>query len=161
LDSSFHKGLRISEARHMGVISQAIGELRIGIEAALSAGLPNSPLQGAHIHTVGGNYITAMPRGVLDGVDLQYTGKVRRVNARAIRAALEPGAIVLISSLGYSLTGEVFNLSYDEIATEVAVALKADKLIAFTDKPGIKNDEGELQREFSLRDCERFLEEQR
>src|SRR5690606_29022390 len=109
----------------------------------------------------GGNYITAMPRGVLDGVDLQYTGKVRRVNARAIRAALEPGAIVLISSLGYSLTGEVFNLSYDEIATEVAVALKADKLIAFTDKPGIKNDEGELQREFSLRDCERFLDEQR
>jgi amino-acid N-acetyltransferase len=159
LESEFHQGLRISEERHMGAITRAVGELRIQIEAALSAGLPNSPMQGAHIHTISGNFITAMPQGVIDGRDLQHTGKVRRVNAKAIRAALDQGSVVVVSNLGFSLTGEIFNLSYDEVATHVAIALKADKLICFTNKPGICNEEGELQREFTLRDCERFLNE--
>jgi amino-acid N-acetyltransferase len=159
LESEFHQGLRISENRHMGAITRAVGELRVDIEAALSAGLPNSPMQGAHINTVSGNFITAMPQGVIDGRDLQHTGKVRRVNAKSIRSALDQGGVVLVSNLGFSLTGEIFNLSYNEVATHVAIALKADKLICFTDKPGISNEEGELQREFTLRDCERFLNE--
>ncbi|MCW8195745.1 amino-acid N-acetyltransferase [Proteobacteria bacterium 005FR1] len=159
LDSDFHHGLRISESRHMGAITRAVGELRFEIEAALSAGLPNSPMQGAHINTVSGNFVTGMPQGVIEGRDLQHTGKVRRINAKAIRAALDQGSVVLISNLGFSLTGEMFNLSYDEVATHVAVALKADKLICFTNKPGISNEDGELQREFTLRDCERFLNE--
>jgi amino-acid N-acetyltransferase len=157
LNSHFHQGLRISEAAHMKAICQAVGELRIEMEAALSAGLPDSPMQGAHIHTVSGNFVTGMPRGVIDGVDLQHTGKVRRVNQRAIRTALDQGAVVLVSNLGFSLTGEVFNLSYDEVATHIATALKADKLIAFTDAPGVTDEQGELQREFTMRDCERYL----
>lgn len=155
--SKFHNGLRVSESGQTEAITRAVGELRIEIEAALSAGLPNSPMQGAHIHTVSGNFVTAMPLGVIDGVDLQHTGKVRRVNTRAIGAALDHGAVVLVSNLGFSLTGEIFNLSYDEVATRIATAMGADKLIAYADSPGVVNEAGELQREFTLRDCERSL----
>ncbi|MEX1032171.1 MAG: amino-acid N-acetyltransferase [Cellvibrionaceae bacterium] len=157
LRSQFHGDLRITESAHMEAINQAVGELRIEIEAALSAGLPNSPMQGAHIHTVSGNFVTAMPRGVIDGVDLQHTGKVRRVNAPLISGALDRGAVVLVSNLGFSLTGEIFNLSYDDVATHIATALGADKLIAFTDAPGVFDENDELHREFTLRDCETFL----
>lgn len=155
--SQFHKGLRITETQHIAAVARAVGQVRFEIEAALSAGLPNSPMQGAHIDTVSGNFVTAMPQGVIDGVDLQYTGKVRRIDTQAIEAALDRGAVVLVSNLGFSLTGEVFNLPYNEVATRVASSLKADKLVAFTDSPGVINDEGELERELSLRDSERFL----
>ncbi|MGQ9427158.1 amino-acid N-acetyltransferase [Gilvimarinus sp. F26214L] len=158
--SSFHRGLRITESGHMPAITRAVGELRVEIEAALSAGLPNSPLQGAHIQTVAGNFVTAMPQGVIDGVDLQYTGTVRRINGKAISTALDHGAVVLVSNLGYSLTGEIFNLCYNEVATHIAASLKADKLIAFTDTRGVVDEKGQLQREFTLRDCERHLREE-
>lgn len=157
LDSEFHRGQRITESQHMTAITQAVGELRFEIEAALSAGLPNSPLQGAHIHAISGNFVTAMPQGVLDGVDFQHTGKVRRVNARAISKALDHGAVVLVSNLGFSLTGELFNLSYNDVATHIAIALNADKLIAFTDSAGVYDDAGQLRRELTLRDCEEIL----
>lgn len=161
IGSQLHHGLRVSESKQMEAITRAVGELRIEIEAALSAGLPNSPMQGAHIHTVSGNFVTAMPQGVIDGIDLQHTGKVRRVNSRGISAALDQGAVVLISNLGFSLTGEIFNLSYNEVATHTAAALRADKLIAYTDGPGVLGEQGELQREFTLRDCEHFLNQNR
>lgn len=157
LASEFHRGQRITESQHVAAITQAVGELRFEIEAALSAGLPNSPLQGAHIHAISGNFVTAMPQGVIDGVDFQLTGKVRRVNARAISKALDHGAVVLVSNLGYSLTGDLFNLAYNEVATQIATALNADKLIAFTDSPGVHDDAGKLRRELTLRDCEEIL----
>lgn len=157
LTSEFHRGQRVTESQHVTAITQAVGELRFEIEAALSAGLPNSPLQGAHIHAISGNFVTAMPQGVIDGVDFQHTGKVRRVNARAISKALDHGAVVLVSNLGYSLTGDVFNLAYNDVATHIATALKADKLIAFTDSPGVHDDAGKLRRELTLQDCEEIL----
>lgn len=157
LSSEFHRGQRITETQHVAAISQAVGELRFQIEAALSAGLPNSPLQGAHIHAISGNFVTAMPQGVIDGVDFQHTGKVRRVNGRAISKALDHGAVVLVSNLGYSLTGDLFNLAYNDVATHIATALNADKLIAFTDSRGVHDDAGKLRRELTLRDCEDIL----
>lgn len=156
-ESEFHQGLRITEADHVPAVSQAVGAVKTAFEAALSAGLPNSPMQGAHIKTASGNFITAMPRGIIDGIDFQHTGKVRRVDTHAINHLLDKGAVVLVSNLGYSLTGEIFNLSYGEIASQIAVALHADKIIALTDSQGIYDDNDSLQRELSLRDCETVL----
>ncbi len=155
--SKFSNGLRITETTHMTVVNQAVGAVKVSLEAALSAGLPNSPMQGAHIKTSSGNFVTAMPRGIIDGVDFQHTGKVRRIDTQAISQSLDKGAVVLVSNLGYSLTGEIFNLSYGEVASEIAVALHADKIISLTDLQGIMSDEGSLQRELSLQDCEKIL----
>src|SRR5665647_2659983 len=99
-------------------------------------GLPNSPMAGSDIRVASGNFVTARPIGVVDGVDLVHTGEVRKVNAAAIRDRLDHDELVLLSPLGYSPTGEIFNLALEEVAASAAVALGADKLIFLMDTPG-------------------------
>ncbi len=158
VSSQLHKQLRITPTEQMPYISQAIGEVRLNIEAALSTGLPNSPMHGAHLGVISGNFVTAMPHGVIDGVDLQHTGKVRRIDTQALQDCLATGAVALLSPLGYSLTGESFNLSLAELATRVAIALKADKLIAFAEVDGIVDQQGTLLHELTLSETEQQLQ---
>jgi amino-acid N-acetyltransferase len=99
-DSQFHNGLRVTEPQHLTAIHQAIGALRIRIEAALSTGLPNSPMHGAHIDAVSGNFVSAAPCGVIDGIDHHHTGKVRRIDGHAIKKALHLGSVVVAGPLG-------------------------------------------------------------
>lgn len=144
IESTYHKGLRITDADSLQVIKQVIGSLSIDVEAVFSMGLSNSPMHGADITVARGNYITARPLGVLDGIDHALTGVVRKVNAAAIEQHLLAHNIVLLSNLGYSPTGEVFNLSAEEVATEVAIALHAEKLIMFIPQRGILDGDGEM-----------------
>jgi amino-acid N-acetyltransferase len=156
--SQFHRNLRITDSASLPLVIQAIGEARVTIEAALSTGLPNSPMHGAHMQVLSGNFAVAMPHGVIDGIDLQHTGKMRRVNVKSLQTALDSGAIALLSPLGYSPTGEIFNLSFSDVATHVATAIKADKLLAFIDSHGVTDNEGKLLRQLSLQECKSFLE---
>lgn len=153
ISAEFFQRWRITDARQIGLVSQAVGETRFSMEAALSTGLPNSPMHGAHIRVASGNFVTARPMGVIDGVDLQHTGKVRRIDSDGLHSALDNQAIVVVSPLGYSPTGEMFNLCFADVATQVAQALKADKLIAFTSEAGFFNRKGELLRQLSLSEC--------
>ncbi|AFJ02899.1 N-acetylglutamate synthase [Methylophaga frappieri] len=125
----YHHCLRITDDASMQIARQVIGDLRIAIEAKLSAGLPQTPMADARIRCVSGNWVTARPAGIIDGIDLGHTGEVRRIDSVAIHQQLEQGNVVLLSPLGYSLTGEIFNLSAEAIATAVATSLQADKLI--------------------------------
>lgn len=153
----FHNHLRVTDEASMFAIAQAVGEIRIQIEASLSTGLPNSPMHGAHLQAISGNFVTAKPCGVIDGVDFQHTGEVRRIDTRAIRAALDSDALVVVSPLGYSPTGEIFNLSFADVATEVARALEADKLIGFVDGDGVVDSDGKLIRQLNLSECSQQL----
>ena len=132
--SRYAKGLRVTDAQALVAVKHAAGVLRVEIEALLSQGLPNSPMAGASIRVASGNYIAARPIGVVDGVDFQYTGMVRKVDAQAIARRLEAGEVVLVPHVGYSPTGEVFNLSWEDVAENVAIALRADKLLLFVDR---------------------------
>ena len=134
LRSRYAQGLRITDEQALTAVKHASGVLRVEIEALLSQGLPNSPMARAQIRVASGNYITARPIGVRNGVDFQFTGAVRKVDAAALAAQLDVTDIVLVPHLGYSSTGEVFNLSWEDVAESVAVALKADKLLMYTDK---------------------------
>jgi len=134
---TYVQGMRVTDAVSLQYVKEAVGRVRSEIEARLSMGLPNSPMANAAIKVVSGNFVTARPIGVVDGIDLQYTGEVRRVNASAIHEQLAQGNVVLLSSLGYSPTGEIFNLTLENIAAEVAIALLADKLIFLMNKPGV------------------------
>lgn len=160
IKSEFENGFRITPKEHMAKVLQAVGEARFSLEAGFSSGMPNSPMYGAKVRIHSGNFITAMPKGVINGVDFQYTGKVRSVDTQAILSALNSHDLVLISPLGYSLTGEVFNLSFADIAVQVAAEVKADKLIAYNDDGQIVDAEGTLYREMTLLKCEKFLVEQ-
>lgn len=138
LKISYVQGMRVTDAMTLQYVKEAVGKVRVEIEALLSMGLPNSPMANAAIRVTSGNFVTARPVGVLEGTDLQYTGEVRRINAAAILDQLKQGVVVLLSPLGYSPTGEIFNLTVENTAAEVAIALKADKLIFLVDTPGIQ-----------------------
>ena len=134
--------LPATDATAMERIRQRAGGIGIELEAMFSQGTSKSPMHGADIAVRRGNFISARPAGVVDGVDLQYTGKVRKINDEAIGRELAQDKIVLLPSLGYSITGEVFNLQPGEVATETARALGADKLILFVPGDGVSDDEG-------------------
>lgn len=134
----YHHGVRITDSLALDCAQEAAGQLRYEIEAAFSQGLPNTPMAGATVRVISGNFITARPVGIIDGVDYQHSGLVRKVDVPGIMRTLDMGALVLLSPFGFSPTGEAFNLSMEEVATSVAIALKADKLLFLTEVPGIR-----------------------
>ncbi|MCB1691669.1 MAG: amino-acid N-acetyltransferase [Pseudomonadales bacterium] len=150
IETRFVDGVRVTTAESLPGIQQAIGKIRSDIESRLSLGLVNSPQHGAEIVVTSGNFIRAKPYGVRDGVDFQHTGEVRKVHAKAIAGQLAAGAIVLVSSLGYSPSGEIFNVNSVEVASEVAAALIADKLIYLIDEEGLLDADGNLLTEMPM-----------
>ena len=134
----FSKGMRITDEVALDCAQEAAGQLRYEIEAAFSQGLPNTPMAGATVRVISGNFITARPVGIVDGVDFQHSGVVRKVDTAGIKRTLDFGAMVLLSPFGFSPTGEAFNLTMEEVATSVSIALRADKMIFLTEIPGIR-----------------------
>ena len=132
--SNYEHGLRVTDDRAMACVAQQSGMVGLMIESSLSRALATIPLRGAYATTASGNFITARPYGVHDGIDFKHTGVVRRVNAAAIRHQLDGGAIVLASPIGFSPTGETFNLAAGDVAATCATALAADKLVVYTNK---------------------------
>jgi amino-acid N-acetyltransferase len=156
LRSRYAQGLRVTDEQALTAVKHASGVLRVEIEALLSQGLPGSPMARARLRVASGNYITARPIGVRKGVDFQFTGAVRKVDADAINGHLDAGDVVVVPHLGYSPTGEIFNLSWEDVAENVAVALKADKLLLYTDKlPAGRK--GEILSELTAREAEALL----
>ncbi len=148
------RGLRVTDELALQCVKEAVGRMRLEIEALLSTGSPGA---GARLRVAGGNFVTARPVGVIDGVDLLHTGQVRRVDAEAIAARLAGGEVVLLSPLGFSPTGEAFNLAMEDVAAAAAMALKADKLIFLGDAPGVPKEDGALARELTASDAEALL----
>jgi amino-acid N-acetyltransferase len=134
----YSHGMRITDSVALDCAQEAAGQLRYEIEAAFSQGLPNTPMAGATVRVISGNFITAKPVGILDGVDFQHSGLVRKVDVAGIVQTLNLGSMVLLSPFGFSPTGEAFNLTMEEVATSVATALHADKLIFVTEVPGVR-----------------------
>jgi len=158
MDSSYHRNIRITEANCIETVTRVVGGESAKLEALFSMGVGNSPMQGSDVRLCRGNFVTAKPVGIHDGIDYQYTGKVRKIRAEAILQQLEQNNIVLLSNLGYSLTGEVFNLSAEEVATEAAVALQAEKLILMVPQAGVLDDEGRLVPSLSEADAKFFAD---
>jgi len=157
ISSKFANGLRVTLNENMSAIEQAVGQVRTRVEAQLSMGLPNTPMADASIRVVSGNFITAQPYGIHNGVDFCQTGNVRNVDATAINQHLQNNNVALISPIGYSPTGEVFNLRAEDVATETAIALNADKLIFVMENNGVTNKQGGLLQQLDLPRAENWL----
>ena len=140
--SRFHKRIRVTDSDSFRIIKQVCGGLQLDITSRLSMGLVNTPMQGAKLNVVSGNFVTAQPLGVDDGIDYCHSGKVRRIDSEGIRRQLEQNAIVLISPVGFSVTGESFSVNAEEIAAQVAINLRADKLISFCSLQGVIGQSG-------------------
>ncbi len=157
LTPRFHKGLRVTDGEALECVKSAMGVARIDLEALLSQGLPNTPMAGGYIRITGGNFITGKPVGVVDGVDYLFTGAVRKVNAGEITADLDQENVVLITPIGPSPSGEVFNLAWEEVAEAVAVALRADKLIYLLDAQGLMDEDGNLLPALTIEEAEALV----
>ena len=154
-------GVRITDEVALDCAQEAAGQLRFEIEAAFSQGLPNTPMANSTVRVVSGNFLTARPVGIVDGVDFMHSGVVRRVDAATVRSAIDSGAVVLLSPFGFSPTGEAFNLTMEDVATSTAIALQADKLLFVSEVPGIRekpdDPESAIDTELALVDARRLL----
>ena len=155
----YHKQTRVTDAKTLELVKQAAGMLQLEITARLSMSLNNTPLQGAHINVVSGNFIIAQPLGVDDGVDYCHSGRIRRIDEEAIHRQLDSGAIVLMGPVAVSVTGESFNLTSEEIATQLAIKLKAEKMIGFCSSQGVYNQAGEIVSELFPNEAQARVEE--
>ena len=155
--SRFHKGMRVTDTAALENVKEVIGKIRVDIEALLSMGPGNTPMRETHLQVASGNFITAQPLGIHDGIDFEHTGEVRRIDREAIQTKLERHEIVLVSPLGYSPTGEAFNLSARDVAAEVAASLQAAKLIYMTESDGLLDSEGNLIRQLSEKEAEKLF----
>ena len=158
VESRYHAGNRITDAIALECAKEAVGETRLDIEAAFSQGLPNTPMAHSTVRVVSGNFVTARPVGIVDGVDFEHTGVVRKVDVQTIRLALGSGALVLLPPLGFSPTGEAFNLAMEDVACATAVALDADKLIFVTENGGVVDRDGRLMTEITEGQARAILE---
>ena len=154
----YNGSLRVTNEDSISSVKQAVGDIRIQIESLLSMGLPNSPMAESAIKVASGNYVTGRPYGVVNGVDLELTGRVRKIDKKTINARLDAGEMVLIPPLGYSLTGEVFNLSSIEVASQIAIELEADKLIMLSNKPVIKDEQGDMIKQLTCAQAKQVLD---
>ena len=151
--SHYHNHIRVTDPETLEYVKQAIGGLHYDIFSKLSLRLPNSPV----LNVVSSNAILAQPLGVIDGVDFGLSGKIRRINVESIQQQLEQDAIVVIGPIAPSVTGEMFNLPFEEIATQIAIKLKADKLIGFCGEQGLLNENGEVISDIHPREAKRYL----
>ncbi|MCZ2496703.1 amino-acid N-acetyltransferase [Xylophilus sp. Kf1] len=163
-EARYSHGMRITDSVALDCAQEAAGQLRYEIEAAFSQGLPNTPMAGAQVRVISGNFITARPVGIVDGIDFKHSGLVRKVDTEGILRCIDMGAMVLLSPFGFSPTGEAFNLTMEEVATSVAIELGADKLIFVTEVPGVRmqpsepeSDDNPIDTEMPLAAAEALL----
>jgi amino-acid N-acetyltransferase len=148
-----HEDIRVTDDATLALASDIASQHRLKLEQLLSMGLPNTPLRGARMRVMSGNIVTARPLGIHEGVDYLHSGKVRRIDADAIRVILDHDAIALVSPLGYSPAGELFSVSASEIAESVAVTINADKLIFLDRQSGLNDADGRLIRQATVADA--------
>lgn len=86
------------------------------------------------VQVVNGNFVLACRRGIVDGTDFGAMGCVRRVAVGPVRAQLDARAIVLMTNIGVTASGELLNCNVYDVATHAAVELGADKLLVVTDE---------------------------
>ena len=166
IESHFAQGMRITDEDALACAQEAAGRLRYQIEATFSQGLPNTPMAHAEIRVISGNFVTAKPLGIRNGVDFKHTGLVRKIDSEGIRLALADNNLVLLSPFGYSPTGEAFNLTMEDIATQAALNIQAHKLIFIGESEGVSKpaSHGEesanpsIERELSLQQAQTIVQ---
>ncbi|MCU7799626.1 MAG: amino-acid N-acetyltransferase [gamma proteobacterium symbiont of Lucinoma myriamae] len=157
IQSEFFHGLRITDNKVMQVIKEVSGSIRIDIEALFSTSLKYTPMAGSQINIISGNYVIAKPKGIINGVDYLHTGDIRKIDTTSIKHSLNAGDVILLSPVGYSPTGEIFNINGEDLATLSSIELNADKLIFIDDTRGIFDHEKNLLHEITTQELDTII----
>lgn len=130
-----YQNIRITSKEQIQAIQETVGLVRSKLESVFSQASAEQHLPHS---VVSGNWLSAKPKGIIDGTDYKYTGSLRQINTNAINKNLEANQICLLTPLAYSASGEVFNLNTLEQAYSIADKLSADKLMIFTEESHLK-----------------------
>ncbi|MGH7723779.1 MAG: acetylglutamate kinase [Candidatus Dormibacteria bacterium] len=137
----FVNGLRVTDSATMEVVKMVLTG-KVGPDLV------------SRIHRLGGSAIglsgedgpTLLVRPAHDssGEDLGMVGEVDHVNVEPVLSILDQGRIPVVASIGLGYDGEAYNVNADTVAAELAVALRATKLILLTDVDGVHDRDGAL-----------------
>ena len=156
-------GKQLSElASRMGVEQTIIDGRRVTDDATLEmakmvfagkintdilSALRNRGIEAVGLSGVDGNIVHAERRppkevvnratGERAHVDFGHVGDIVKINARLLTVLLDQGYLPVVSSLGADDEGTVFNINADTIAAEIAMQLRAEKLILLSDVDGL------------------------
>lgn len=150
--AEFIEGVRVTSPSDLQVVDMALGGINSHLVSLLN-------LDGAHALGISGKdgaLLRAKKRTSPSGRDLGQVGSITTVNAGVIEMLLGQGYVPVITPLALGEDGQSYNVSADEAASAIAVALKAQKLVYMIDEPGI-TEHGELVTDLSSADLERKL----
>lgn len=156
---ALERNFKISNADGMGVTDETT--LQLGIDAAIRLtneimeGLSSVDLRAAYI-----NALIAHPAGILGGVDQQYTGKVERVDVKALKLLLDEGVIPVVPPLGFDGEGRTYRVNSDSIATEIAEELSAAKILFLAPSSAFAASAA-LPRQLSVSETQELLKKRR
>lgn len=155
----YHEGVRVTDDQTLRDLKELSGYARFEIESALARGFSGKP-GNSGISVVSGNFFySGKPLGVRGGVDYRFSGEVRRIEVENVQRRLEQGDVVLLTSLGYSPSGEVFSVPSELLAAECAAQMRAAKLVFFTDGQVVLDTRsGSPVQSLQLREAQRMLE---
>jgi acetylglutamate kinase len=141
IESRFVNGLRVTDAQTMEIAKMVLTG-KVGPDLV------------ATIHRLGGNAIglsgedgptlLVRPRAAEGGEDLGFVGEVVQVNPEPIEAILDQGRVPVVASIGLGYDGQAYNVNADAVAAELAVSLRATKLLLLTDVDGVHDSDGSL-----------------
>jgi len=138
MDTASVDGYRVTNASDLDAAIHANGITRTAFESKLSKCVPAGKVRrhgyGSHpagLQVISGNFVTARRRGILDGVDYEFTGEVRGIWSDAIAEHLRQSHVVVLTNLAYSEAGEVLHCNTFDIAESASKALQADKLLVY------------------------------
>ena len=138
----------ITNSDGTGVTDAATLDLAVRASARVShvilEGLTQNALKAAIT-----NSVRALPVGILRGIDQQFTGKVERIDKDLLIHLLNAGVVPILQPIGFGPDGRSLRVNSDLLASEVAEALHASKIIYLNDQPGLLID-GKLKREIPV-----------
>ena len=135
-------GIPVTDPETLRIVKEEAGYVRFEVERQLARSLRmqggtaagSKTLDHVDGNVVSGNFYSAQPFGILDGIDYKYTGFVRKVEVDKIKQLHSTRDICLLTTLGVSPSGEVFNVNSEALAATVAGAMGASKVIYFTEQ---------------------------
>ena len=140
VESHFVNGLRYTDEKTMGVAQMVlIGKTNKEIVSALNLkGAKAVGICGIDGNLIEAEKLTKDSEG--NDLDVGYVGKITNINTHVLEMLANDEYIPVIAPIGVGKDGQSYNINADTVAAEVAVALKASKLITLTDVRGVLKD---------------------
>ncbi len=157
VELSTSRNIPITNTDGIGITDAATLDLAIRASSRVAHALIEGLTQNA-LKCATTNAVRALPMGIIRGVDLQFTGKVERIDRDFLGELIERQIVPVVSPIGFSPDGRPLRVNSDLLAAELAEALHATKVIYLAPQEGLEID-GKVRREISVEAVRKILSE--